>query len=192
MTMAQPIRKKEDLQELKNYYQTIQPNMRNYLLIHLGVNTALRISDLLSLTWNDVYDFTKKSFRSHITLIEHKTKKQNTIPLSPSVEMALIEYKNSFCRLLPSFYLFYGKSSTSPLSRCQAYRILKNASAALQLETPISCHSLRKTFGYYAWQAGVPSVMLMNIYNHSNFQITKRYLGIEQDEKDKVFLDLDL
>lgn len=106
--------------------------------------------------------------------------------------MALIEYKNSFCRLLPSFYLFYGKSPNSPLSHCQAYRILKNASAALQLETPISCHSLRKTFGYYAWQAGVPSVMLMNIYNHSNFQITKRYLGIEQDEKDKVFLDLDL
>ncbi len=192
MTMAQPIRKKEDLQELKNYYQTIRPNKRNYLLIHLGVNTALRISDLLSLTWNDVYDFKKKSFHSHITLIEHKTKKQNKIPLSPSVKQALMEYKNNFHQVDPYHYLFYGKFPHAPLSRCQAYRILKNASLALQLETPISCHSLRKTFGYYAWQAGVPSVMLMNIYNHSNFQITKRYLGIEQDEKDNVFLNLDL
>lgn len=32
----------------------------------------------------------------------------------------------------------------------------------------------------------------MVIYNHSSFQITKRYLGIEQDDKDRIFLDLNL
>ena len=118
MTMAQPIRKKEDLQELKNYYQTIHPNMRNYLLIHLGVNTALRISDLLSLTWNDVYDFKKKSFRSHITLIERKTKKQNKLPLSPSVKQALMEYKNNLHKDSPksnsAIYPSYTNMSLSP------------------------------------------------------------------------------
>ena len=51
----------------------------------------------------------------------------------------------------------------------------------------ISCHSLRKTFGYHAWKQSVPPAMLMDIYNHSSYQITKRYLGIDQDDKDQVF-----
>lgn len=51
----------------------------------------------------------------------------------------------------------------------------------------ISCHSLRKTFGYHAWKQSVPPTMLMDIYNHSSYQITKRYLGIDQDDKDQVF-----
>jgi len=67
-----------------------------------------------------------------------------------------------------------------PLSRYQAYRIIKEAAAAAEMEEHISCHSPRKTFGYYAWKQGVSPTMLMHIYNHSSFQITKRYLCIEQ------------
>ena len=56
----------------------------------------------------------------------------------------------------------------------------------------VSCHSLRKTFGYHAWRQGVPPVLLMNIYNHSSFQVTKRYLGIEQDDRDRIFKNIEL
>ncbi|MDR1616153.1 MAG: tyrosine-type recombinase/integrase, partial [Syntrophomonadaceae bacterium] len=56
----------------------------------------------------------------------------------------------------------------------------------------VACHSLRKTFGYHAWRAGVPPVMLMDIYNHSSFEITRRYLGISQDDRDKVYLAMAL
>ena len=60
------------------------------------------------------------------------------------------------------------------------------------LEEHVSCHSLRKTFGYHAWKQGVPPVMLMKIFNHSSYQITIRYLCIEQDEKDEVFRNIAL
>ena len=74
-----------------------------------------------------------------------------------------------------------------PLSRYQAFRLIKEAASYADMDDHISCHSLRKTFGYYAWKQGTPPALLMNIYNHSTFQITKRYLGIEQDDRDEVF-----
>jgi integrase len=69
---------------------------------------------------------------------------------------------------------------------------VKQAGSTIPLSEHISCHSLRKTFGYHAWTAGVDPTMLMVIFNHSSFTITKRYLGIEQEDKDRIFLDLNL
>ena len=71
----------------------------------------------------------------------------------------------------------------------EAYR---KAAEAVGIEDVIRCHSLRKTFGYHAWKMGTPPALLMEIYNHSSFQITKHYLGIEQDDKDAVFRNIQL
>ena len=65
--------------------------------------------------------------------------------------------------------------------------IIKKAANACNISGVVSCHSLRKTFGYHAWKQGISPVLLMNIYNHSSFVVTQRYLGIEQDDRDNVF-----
>ena len=57
MSTSQPIRDTQDLTALREFYLKDEPNMRNYVLICLGVNSALRISDLLELKWKDVYNF---------------------------------------------------------------------------------------------------------------------------------------
>ena len=191
MSTTQPIKSKKDLFALKNFYLKNEPNLRNYALICTGINTALRISDVLELTWGDVYDFHQKRFRPHLTLRENKTGKKTIIALNKSLQKALAAYKDSLSPQKPEQFIFPGKSNLS-LSRQQAFRIIKHAGIALNFPEPISCHSLRKTFGYHAWIAGASPAILMMIYNHSSFQITKRYLGIDQDDKDHVFLNLNL
>ena len=79
MNTAEPIRELEELERLKNYYAYEKPNIRNYTLLCIGLNTALRISDMLMLRWGDVYDFEKNKFQNHIQLSEQKTGKHSSI-----------------------------------------------------------------------------------------------------------------
>lgn len=184
MGTTYPIRKKEELENFKKYYKE-RGNWRNYLLIITGLNTALRIGDILSLQWKDVYDEKKHCFRDHICLWEQKTGKRNQIAINATLKHALEHYYHN---QTSDAYLFcISNNEHHPISRCQAWRIVKQAAEATGLNEHISCHSLRKTFGYHAWKQGVPPAMLMDIYNHSSYQITKHYLGIEQDDKDEVF-----
>lgn len=188
MNIAQPIRNEQDLNHFKNYYRGIEPDIRNYLLITMGLNTALRISDLLKLQWKHVYNEGKRQFRSHITIVEMKTGKKSKILLNSNIKMALNEYAKNFDTLSSEHFLFsHSNGENVPITRIQAYRIVKKAANYYNLEGVVSCHSLRKTFGYHAWKQGVTPVLLMNIYNHSSFQVTKHYLGIEQDDRDLVF-----
>lgn len=76
MGTTEPIRDIEELEKLKNYYLTEHPNMRNYALIQTGVNTALRISDILALHWKDVYDFEGERFQKYIIINEKKRAKE--------------------------------------------------------------------------------------------------------------------
>lgn len=90
-------------------------------------------------------------------------------------------------------YIFHGRESLyKPISRNRAYHIIKNAATENHIDGNISCHSLRKTFGYHAWRLGTPPALIMNIYNHSNIEITKRYLCIDQDDKDDLFCNINL
>ena len=84
------------------------------------------------------------------------------------------------------------KGKNSPIGRNRAYTIIKRASNMLGIEGNISCHSLRKTFGYHAWKQGIPPALIMDLFNHSSIEITKRYLSIDQDERDSVYLSIEL
>lgn len=192
MSTSQPLKNKRDIEKLKNYFFE-RMEYRNYALVTVGLNTALRISDLLHIKWKDVFNEDKQDFYSHIYLNEQKTKKNTIIVLNDAVKKALLLYKEHLEYYNKENYIFNGQKSTDkPISRVQAFRIIKDAVAELGLEEHISCHSLRKTFGYQAWREGTEPALLMTIFNHSSYAITKRYLCIDQDDKDKLFLKMNL
>ena len=188
MGKTQPIKELEQINALKEYFFD-RGQFRNYALIVLGMNTSLRISDIIVLRWKDVYNYRYNKFRKHLIVIEKKTKKKNTIALNKAIIEALELLRRKERWLLPEHYIFVSqKGMNQPITRQCAYRIIKGAGKKLGFEEAITCHSLRKTFGYQAWKKGVPPALLMSIYNHSSYEITKRYLGISQDERDQVFM----
>lgn len=190
MSTTQPIRDRQALQNFKNYYLNTEPNLRNYAIIIVGLNTALRISDILHLTYDSVYH--NGRVREHIVVKERKTGKENRILLNQEAVLVLSKYHQELIKTKMyqngNPYLFPSPKKTgTPLSRQQAYRMITAAARALGIEEHISCHSLRKTFGYHAWKQGNDPIVIMVIFNHSSLTVTKRYLCIEQDDKDDVF-----
>lgn len=196
MNSAEPIKKAKDLMKIKNYYKDINPNPRNELLIILGLNTALRISDILSLKWKEVYDFEQKEYKNHINIVEQKTGKTTQIYMNHNVQESLHNYKTYLKKKnrVPQkdSFIFTHSNKNVPISRVQAFRLIKDAAEYYHISGVISCHSLRKTFGYHAWKQGASPVILVEVFNHSSYQVTKRYLGIEQEDKDKIFQKIKL
>ena len=188
MGKTQPLKELEQINALKDYFYD-RGEFRNYELIVIGLNTSLRISDILSLQWQDVYNFRTGTYRQHISVTEKKTQKTNTVAINPSIIEVLELLQKTEKQIEPEHFLFVSrKGENRPITRNYAFTLIKNASHTLGFEDNISCHSLRKTFGYQAWKQGVQPALLMSIYNHSSYEITKRYLGISQDERDEVFL----
>ena len=189
MGTTQPIRSKNEIRELTNYYLN-RGELRNYVLIMLGLHTALRISDLLRLKWEDVYDFKSCSVRSNINVVEKKTLKTNSIALHKEAICALTLFATQAA--LSGRALIENTKTKKAISRIHAYRLICAAAEALAFKNRVSCHSLRKTFGYHAWKSGVSPAVIMEIYNHNSLAVTRRYLGITQDDKNSVYLGLEL
>lgn len=189
MAATEPIRDKKEFEALVKYFLD-KGQLRNYVLVVMGAYTALRISDLLRLKWTDVYDEQRGEFRSHVTITEQKTRKTKTIALNKRVLAAL---KLLYPHHQGAFLFTSKRNKDKAISRVQAWRIISGAVSELGLTGKIACHSLRKTWGYHAWTSGeVSPVVIMEIYNHSNYEVTKRYLGVSQDDLDKAYLEMDL
>lgn len=190
--VTSPIRKKEDIDKMKSYFLS-KKKYRDYTMFVLGINTALRISDLLELRWKDVFDTQRRTYKNHIDICEQKTNKRAVIALNAScIEAFKLLKKNKPFQQADEYIFCNGKDRQEHISRNRAYHIIKDAAIVNNIEGNISCHSLRKTFGYHAWKMGTPSALIMNIYNHSSIEITKRYLSISQDDKDDLFNSLNL
>lgn len=190
MKSVDPIRDKKKIQNLKVYLKG--NNLRDHALFVVGINVALRISDLLKLTWGDVLDKNKKDFKS-IKLLEGKTNKKRDIQLNKTSQNALRDLLNSLDTYSMGDYVLKSREGENkPLTRQQALNILKDSAAAVGIKDNVGTHTLRKTWGYHAWQKGFSPALIMETLNHSNLNMTKRYLGIRQDEINDLYGNMNL
>ena len=190
MKLVEPIRDKNKIEDMKIYLRG--KDLRNHALFVVGINVALRISDLLRLTWDDVLYENGKDFKS-LSILEGKTKKNRDIKLNKACQKALRELLNSLdTYTMDDYVLISREGENKPITRQQALNILKAAAKAVGIKENVGTHTLRKTWGYHAWQNGFNPALIMETLNHSNLNMTKRYLGIRQDEINNLYENLNI
>ena len=185
---VEPIRNKEKILKIKEFLR--QKSSGYELLFIMGINTALRIGDLLSLSIADVADDEGKVLEA-ICLKEHKTGKLKRLPVNEALKKALSGYLAEHPDRKRSAPLFISQKGGA-LSRSQAWRVLKAAGGAVGLPN-IGTHSLRKTFGYHAYRkSGQDLGLVQKLLNHSVGKITLKYIGIDREMMENMYLELNL
>ena len=163
--------------------------LRNLLLFVFGINTALRISDLLSLTVGDVRD-DDGTIYSNVRIREKKTGKIKEFYINDSVREVLKEYLRS--DMVSATSLFPSYKTKMAITPSQAWRILNSAAEAVGLKR-IGTHTLRKTFGYHMYQKSDRNLgLVQKLLNHSSSGETLRYIGIEQEDMNEAYKALNL
>ena len=167
-------------------------NYKFCLLISIGVFTGLRISDLLSLRYSDL--LRGETF----TLREKKTKKQRSIKVNKDLrEIVERIAKKGKIKSLDDF-IFMNKYGTKPIDQSYVNVKLKEIMKIYRIKTDgnISTHTFRKTLGRRVMEVNNYSneslVLLMELFGHSSMSITKRYLGIREQEIHNVYDSLSI
>lgn len=156
-------------------------NYKMSLLISFGSFWGLRISDILALKWEQVYNL------DEFTIVEKKTKKNREIKINAQLKQHISDcYQKIRPRTMDEFIFTSQKGSVYSIQRINV--ILKDLKVKYNLKIKnFSSHSLRKCFGREifnrsAENAELSIVKLSQLFNHSNPAITRRYLGISQKE----------
>ena len=177
MTIVEPIKNKDDIKKVENVLA--KKNGRDLLLFVIGINCGLRISDILSLDVGDVKG------QSHIRIIEKKTGKFKKFPVNAKLKPMFEEYTKGKNPDEPLFKTVF----QNRMQRFAAYYIVRSACKEAGLQEKVGTHTMRKTFGYHHYRKFKDVAILQKIFNHSSPEITLRYIGIEQDEIEKSYVN---
>ena len=150
------------------------------LYIIVSINTGLRVSDVLKLTWEQL-------LADNISLVEQKTKKDRVIAINDSIRDVLRHFYKTSGQVFLS-------QKNSVFTVQQINRKLKAIFCKEVKELNISSHSLRKSFGRRVYENNNESEKALNflseLFNHTSLKVTRRYLGIRQEELNNIYMNL--
>lgn len=157
---------------------------RDALLVASGCYLGLRVSDLLSLHWKDLLS-------DEFTITEKKTGKKRTLRVAESLQKFARKSRRELNNPPEDAYVFVAPGANEPLSRQAVDLMLKKVRVRYHVKSAkvFSSHTLRKTFGRRVWlqecdkgRGEQALLLLCDVFGHSSIAITKRYLGIRQEE----------
>ncbi len=185
--LVEPLKNKQDIKAVEKYLKL--HSRRNRLIFAFGINTGLRVSDILGLNISDVKD------KTYVEIKEKKTGKYKRFPLNKKLQELIIAYlicdRQHTYSITPEEPLFVGKKHCR-LDRSQVYRFINDACKHLGITANVGTHTMRKTFGYFFYKQNNDVALLQKILNHSSPAITLRYIGIAQEEIDYSYNNFEL
>ena len=184
---VEPIRKIADVKRMYAYLGK-HHSQREAECFLIGCNVALRAGDLLSLKFSQMEG-------SHVTLNEQKTGKKKRFPITKTVREAVARLKKFYeDKNFIATYLFQSTSNRAA-HLCQPICIqwlgcaLKKGSKALEFQDNLNTHSMRKTWGYHAYENGADILYIQGLFNHVSQHITLRYIGVTKSTIEQLYID---
>ncbi|EOJ41643.1 tyrosine-type recombinase/integrase [Enterococcus faecalis] len=186
-TNVQPIKDSNVLKQVQDtLLDSFKAGRRNYTIFQLGKATLLRVSDVLSLEYSDV--FTADGVLEERAYIrDQKTGKPNTLYLKP-IEKDLYLYKEWLDdNGIKSQWLFPSFSDwNSPVTRKQYYKIMQKTGDLLGINY-LGTHTMRKTGAYRVYEQTNYNIgFVMKLLNHSDQKSTLSYLGLDEVQKEEL------
>lgn len=177
---VQPLRTQQEINDFLFCLRRNKNAERDVFLFLIGINSGLRMSDIVKLKKKDV--ISSKNPR----IVEQKTGKTRILYLS-SLQELIQDYTKD---LDPEDYLF-ASATGGHLKVNTVYQMFQKVAKLLDRDD-IGTHTLRKTFGYHYYKKTKDVATLMEIFGHSSEKITKRYIGINEDEISETLLNFRL
>lgn len=176
---VQPIRLKKDIETIKN---NLADNPRDLCLFVLGINTAFRANELLSIRVGQVRDL---KVGDVLDMRQSKTKAYRQVTMNRRAVEAIQGLIGSRSYEGEDFLFFsrWGERLGVP----EVSRKVKGWCGDIRLDGNYGSHSLRKTWGYWQYKRGTPIPLLMEAFGHQTQRQTMAYLGIQAMEVAQIF-----
>ncbi|MBK4807700.1 integrase [Enterococcus faecium] len=177
---VQPLRTQQEINDFLFCLRRNKNAERDVFLFLIGINSGLRMSDIVKLKKKDV--ISSKNPR----IVEQKTGKTRILYLS-----SLQELIQDYTKDLDTEDYLFPSNKGDHLKVNTVYQMFQKVAALLDRDD-IGTHTLRKTFGYHYYKKTKDVATLMEIFGHSSEKITKRYIGINEDEISETLLNFRL
>lgn len=145
---------------------------------HFGLQVALRISDLLTITMADAQT-------GHLKLVEGKTGKTRSVPLNDKARAIVSRRAAAHPNATYLFQVDSNRAKDKPVSRVAVAKAFKAVGDELGIH--LGTHSMRKTRGWVMHSAGISIELICKVLNHSSPAITMAYIGLTQGEMDATY-----
>jgi Site-specific recombinase XerD len=177
---VQPIKDSNVLRQVQDtLLHNFKAGRRNYTIFQLGKATLLRVSDVLTLEYSDVFtlDGVLKE-RAYIT--DQKTGKANTLYLKPLEHDLMLYHTWLVEQEIKSPWLFPSTANANAhITRKQYYKIMTKTGDLLGINY-LGTHTMRKTGAYRVYEQTNYNIgFVMNLLNHSDQKATLSYLGLD-------------
>ena len=186
---VQPVKDRNKLKRMLEFLE-MKGNKRDALLLKFGLNTGLRINDILRLKVKHLFD-SSGNLNEYLDLFESKTikrrnRKLKQIKLNSVIRPELISYVRYYGLGLDDWIFFSLRDPMNPLDRVRAWTILKDAAKKAGI-AKFGTHSMRKTLAYNVYNETKDLALVMRLLNHNDPDHTLRYIGVVQHDLDTAY-----
>jgi integrase/recombinase XerD len=152
---------------------------RDKALVLIGLNLGLRVSELVSLQWQDVLDQGRILPLVYLSASVTKGRKPRAVPVNRRAATAILELHRRSCggQAKPTGYLFPGRDK-GHICRRHVNRLLYRVFAEARLGGRLSSHTLRKTFGTLLSERGISLPVIQELLGHADISTTRKYIGV--------------